>query len=605
MERQATTTKSPAKAIKSVVYRYPTLVSGILWILIPLAVAVFVGQMLEGIYQRPHYRGIGFVLALLIVAIAWLNRSTLWPAVQQIPNQIKSIDGNWLFVFIAIGLRFAMLQVVPPPFAGFEEMQQGKIAHDIVYYDSHLSFHFLFSNVLSTIGFIYSGHELGDLRLGYEIAGAASILLLAICLRRLNVGWTATIITVMIMASLSWAVTVGGLAEESFGPAILVTSMILLIVLADTSAQNQYFWAGLCGVVVGMLMYEYTPYVFFVPIAPLYWLISARIGSRFKVRRLAVLKGFWFTAAMSVVAAPLIAQFIYEPEITHVGDAFLRHNVYEASDDTGIQGDIEKIQSHFTGYVSTVFGINSDMSSPYFRPSGGSTVPIIVGLLFLSGVLSALYKPKELLPFILAISVPAFLILISMTSFTYYEARLTPLVAILPILAGLALNHAIRFVESRQLTGTRFVPVLIVVATVAIVGINFIGANRLARDEKSLFEYTNNNYTVCRAVAEQPYDFDQLLVIGPVRCEYGDEIWLYPDRVFSATRAEDLPDPSEIAPRTLVLAGNNRGVSVGTFNLVQQMAIDLNSDDTLLEFTTLMNRLAAVTFCRQCQPRAE
>ncbi len=605
MERQVTATSPLVKTFKSVVYRYPALASVIFWVLIPLTLGIFVGRSLEGIYQQPNYTGIGFVIAVLVASIAWLNRSTLWPAIQQIPDQIRNIDGNWLFVVAAIGLRFAMLQIVPPDFPGFEEMQQGKIANDIVNNDAALSFHFLFSNALSTIGFVYSGNELDDLRLGYELAGAASILLMAICLRRLKVEWAATILTVFLLASLRWAVIVGGLAEESFGPGILLTLMILLIVMADTSARNRYFWAGLCGIAAGMLMYEYTPFVFFIPIAPLYWLISARIGRRFAVRRVALAKGLWFIVAMSAVAAPLIAQFIFEPEITHVGDAFLRHNVYNASSDTGILGDVEKIQHDFTSYISTIFGIKSEMSSPYFRPSDGSVVPLIVGLIFLSGVLSALYKHEELLPFILAVSVPVFLTLISATSLTYYEARLTPLVTILTLLSGLALNKAIPFVESKRFMGARYMPISLAVVTIAIVGINFVGSTRLSLDEKSLIEYTNNNYTVCRAVAEQPYVFNQLLVIGPVGCEFGDEIWLYPGLEFSATRTEHLPDPSQIAPGTLVVAGNNRGVSVEIYDRTRQMAVELGSENTILEFPTLLNRLAAVTFCYQCQPSTD
>ena len=245
------------------------------------------------------------------------------------------------------------------------------------------------------------------------------------------------------------------------------------------------------------------------------------------------------------------------------------------------------------------------MSSPYFRPSDGSVVPLIVGLIFLAGVLSALYKPKQLLPFILAIGVPAFLILISATSFTYYEARLTPLVTILTLLSGLALNKAIQFVKSKRLMDARYVPISIAVVTIAIVSINFVGSTRLSLDEKSLIEYTNNNYTVCRSVAEQPYVFDQLLVVGPVGCEFGDEIWLYPDREFSAERTEHLLDSSQIAARTLVVAGNNRGVSVEAYHHLRQTAIELGSEDTTLEFPTLFNRTAAVTFCNQCQPSAD
>ena len=591
--------------LRSVVYRHPALASVTCWIFIPPVFGILIGSSLEGIYERPQYTGIGFVLTMLVVAIAWLNRTTLLSAIQQIPDRIRKIDGNWIFVAAAVGLRFALLQIVPPDFPGFEEMQQGKIAHDIVHNEADLSFHFLFSNVLSTIGFAFSGNDLDDLRFGYELAGAASIVLLAICLRRLKVEWDATLVAVFIFASLRWAVIIGGLAEESFGPSMLLMLLILLIVMAETSTRNQYFWAGLGGIAAGMLMYEYTPFVFFLSIPPIYWIISTRIGRRFAVRRDTFVKSLWLVVAMSVVAAPLVAQLIFEPEITHVGDAFLRHNVYETSAETGILGDVDKMQQHFTSYMRTIFGIKSDMSSLYFRTIDGSVVPLVVGLIFIAAVLSALNKPKQLLPFILAISVPAFLILISATSLSYYEARLTPLVPILMLLSGLALNQAIPFVKKRRLIDARYVPIAIAVGTIAIVSINFVGSARLSIDEKSLIEYTNNKYTVCRAVAEQPYVFDQLLVIGFFGCGFGDEIWLYPDRNFATERTDDIPYSSEISTGTLVVAGNNHGLSVNTYDDVRQLAIELGSDDTTLEFATLLNRTAAFTFCYRCQPQVE
>ena len=602
---QVTNTLSIVKTFKSVVLRYPALASGIGWIVIPLVFGLLIGNSLEGIYERPQYTGIGFVLVLLVAAIAWINRSTLRPAIQQIPHQIRNINGNWVFVAAAVGLRFAMLQIVPPEFPGFEEMQQGKIAHDIVNNEAALSFHFLFSNVLSTVGFTFSGNELEDLRLGYQLAGAASIVLLAICLRRLKVEWDATLVAVFVFASLRWAVIIGGLAEESFGPSILLMLLILLVVMTETSRRNQYFWAGLGGVAAGMLIYEYTPFVFFLSIPPIYWLISASIGRRFAVRCSALIKSLWFVVAMSVVAAPLVAQFIFEPEITHVGDSFLRHNVYETSSETGILGDVGKMQTHFTSYMSAIFGIKSEMSSPYFRTTDGSVVPLIVGLIFIGAVLSALNNPKQLLPFILAISIPAFLLLISATSLTYYEARLTPLVPILALLSGLALNQAIPFVKSQRLVDARVVTIGIAVLTIAIVSVNFVGSARLSIDEKSLIEYTNNNYTVCRSVAEQPYEFDQLIVIGNSACGFGDEIWLYPDRNFATERMDNIPDSSEISTGTLVVAGNNHGLSVITYEDVRQLAIELGSDNTTVEFATLLNRTAAFTFCYRCQPHVE
>ena len=596
---------NPKSLIRSVVYRYPAFALVVICAAVPLTVGLTIGRAFEDFYRRPHYTGVGLILLATIVLIAYLNRSNLRPSALQIPERIPNIDPNWVFVLIAIAVRYGFLQLLPPDFAGFEEMQQGKIANDIMVLDSHLSFHFLFSNALSAIGLAYLGSELAHLRWAYEIAGSLSILFMAICLRRLGVGWTATLVVIFTMASLRWAVLVGGLAEESFGPSVLMALIVLLWVTSDASKSNRYFWAGLCGVVAGMMMYEYSSFVFFAPLPGIYWLIRTRTESRAAERRASMIKGIWFVSAYAVVAAPLISQFVYEPELTHVGDGIFRHNVYDPRFEDGFTTQIQESGRELTGYLSFIFGLTSDLSSSLFRPDGDSVVPLVIGLVFFVGFIDALRRPKEVFPFFLAVCMIGFLVIISFGTNRYYEARLTPLLPILVLLTGLMLQRVVTYVRAQRWQSIVRVDVIATVAIVIIIWVNFTDTVLMSKDEASLIEYSNNNYAVCKSIAEQPYTFDKVVTVANVRCGFSDEIWLYPDRQFDPFNQPELPLPEEIDPGTLVLIGNNHGLAADMATQARELARATGNSDTMQETKTLLGRTGTISFCHLCGTRTE
>ena len=590
----------PKSLIRSVFYRYPAFALVVICAAVPLTVGLTIGPVLEDFYRRPHYTGVGLILLATIVLITYLNRSNLRSSALQIPERIANIDPNWVFVLIAVAVRYGFLQLLPPDFPGFEEMQQGKIANDIVVLDSHLSFHFLFSNALSAIGFAYLGSELAHLRWAYEVAGSLSILFMAICLRRLGVGWTATLVVIFIMASLRWAVLIGGLAEESFGPSVLMALIILLLVTSDTSKSSRYFWAGLCGVGAGMMMYEYSSFVFFAPLPAIYWLVRTRTDSRATERRASMIKGIWFVSAYAVVAAPLISQFVFEPELTHLGDGIFRHNLYDSRFEDGLTAQLQESGQDLTGYLSFIFGLTSDLSSALFRPTGDSVVPLVIGLVFFVGFIDALRKPKEVYPFFLAGCVIGFLVITSFGTNRYYEARLTPLLPILVLLTGLTLQRVVTYLSTQRWQPLVNVNVIATVAVGMIIWINFTDAVQMSKDEASLIQYSNNNYTVCKSIAEQPYTFDKVITVANVRCGFSDEIWLYADRQFEPFNQPELPLPEEINPGTLVLIGNNHGLTVDMATRARELARVTGNADTMQESKTLLGRTATISFCHLC-----
>ncbi len=605
LEPQTSNPSALFKKLKGIIYRRPTLTSAVGWAITPIIAGLAFGGWLEEYFRRPHYMGVVVVVMMVAGVIAYFNRSAIYAEFRSIPSRLRTLEWPWLLVFVAIGLRFLFLQVVPPEFPGFEEMQQGKIANDIVNQNASLSFHFLFSNSLAALGFWIRGNELADLRWGFEIAGAISILLMAICLRQFGMGWPATLIVAFIMATLRWAVIVGGLAEETFGPAILLTLMLLLMVLSDSSSSFGRLWAACCGVVCGILMYEYTSYVFFVPLPAVYWLISSVASNSYSGRRKALFRGFWFIATFAVIIAPIVTQLITKPDVTHVGDALLRHNVYQTQLDTGLKDAVQTSYREIHGYFSLIFGLNSDLASAYFRPSNDSVVPFIVGLVFAFGIANSLRRPREVLPFVLAAASLLFVFLVASASNTYYEARMTPLLPVLIFLAGLMFQRLAVFWSEQRSARFLNVEMISTAFIVIVVWTNYQGALRLSADEGVLTEYARGSYAVCEPISEQPYAFKKVVGLTEFDCEFNDEVWLYPNLSFEWERVADLPIASQVDPGTLVLVGRSLGLPDVLKIGAEALARDLGDENTLLEFKTLLDRTATVTFCHKCGPKIE
>ena len=361
---------------------------------VPLIVGLTVGGVFTDFYRRPYYSGVIVVIAFAICALGYLNRATLWPALKLANEQVRTLHPNWLVVIGAIGLRYVFLMFMPPDFAAFEEVNQGRFAWNIVYAGEELTFHQLFTNGISALSLSYLGNELHHLRAGYEFAGALSILLLAIGLRRLNVGWTATLVAVFIMATMRWAVIAGGFAEEAFGGLFLATLLLVGLILSDTSRKNYAFWAGIVGLASGLLLYEYVPFFVLAPVPVAYWFLRVFFANRRSERRRVLLRSFWFIAVFTFMAAPLLSQLIYDPINTHPGDTMFRHRIVERGTERFSPEYFQQWGTDAVDYVSVAFGLDVKRPSALFRASDDSVVPLMIGVMFAVAVVGCAEETK-------------------------------------------------------------------------------------------------------------------------------------------------------------------------------------------------------------------
>ena len=603
MEQIAKPRGSAAKLLKSIAYRYPAVAVAVACISVPILVGATFGRSLEDFYQRPYYVGITTTLAILVVSLIFMHRDTLVPSMLATWRQIRLIDPNWLFVLIAIALRHVFLEFLPPDFAAFEEINQGKFAYAIVNLGEPLTFHMWFTNALGAISFALVGQDLDSLRTAFEFANSLAILLVAISLRRLNVGWTGTLVAVFIMATTRWAVVAAGFAEESFGPTLLVALLVMSLIYSDTSRRNSRFWAAIAGIVSALLFYEYVPYTFLVPLPAAFWLFRALFAKRHGERIQIVQMSLWYIAAFALTSAPLLSQFIFDIRATHLGDRFFAHDVAERS-----QGVLwsEYAQQWFgdtMSYISVILGTENQRGSTLFRASGESMIPLIVGIIFGLGLLDAIRRPQSMLIFIFAITVLGFSTLIAIPSDRFFLGRLTPMLPILIITSGVMLDRLANYLTEHSWKRLPRVGVLATILVGVILWVNFVGIVRMSEDESTLNEYVNNNYVVCKPIGEQPFVFEKVITVADAQCSFNDEIWLYRETTFEAENMPDIPTAEEIRPGTLIVVGNTRGLSENMKARISDLARATGSSDTLLEFKTMLDRTGAVTFCHQCGTR--
>ncbi len=600
MERRDTRFETPLKGIRSLAYRYPAYALVVVCGAVPLLVGLTIGGVFTEFYRRPYYSGIVVVIALAIGALVYLNRATLWPALKLANEQVRMLHPNWLLVIAAIGLRYLFLLFLPPDFAAFEEVNQGRFAWNIVYAGDKLTFHQIFTNGISALSLSYLGNELHHLRASYEFAGALSILLVAIGLRRLNLSWTATLVVVFTMATMRWAVIAGGFAEESFGGLFLATLLFVGLILSDTSRKNYAFWAGIVGLASGLLLYEYVPFFVLAPVPVAYWFIRAYFSNRATERRRVVLRSLWFIALFTFMAAPLLSQLIYDPIKTHPGDTMFRHRIVERGTERFSTEYFQQWATDAADYMSVAFGLDVKRPSKLFRASDDSVVPLIIGVMFAVAVLDALRRPRAVYPFFLALFFVLYCVVIAIPSDRFYVGRMTSLIPVLVILSGIMLARMVSYFLRQRPKNERMISLFAIGFAAVVVWVNFSGTTHMARDEGTLVEYTNNKYAVCRSIGVQPYSFEKVITVSNVHCSFGDEVWLYPELEFEAVNQDSMPTLEELTPGTLVLVGDNRGLDGELINATIALANAAGSESTLRETKTMLDRTGTVSFCYRC-----
>lgn len=566
------------------------------WIPLPLLLSVILIHQLGSYYRNPWT--FALIIALVATGLLTFGWRPIWATLQGV-----DWSGNWRshwawgLVALAVVLRYLLLDYLPPAHPIFEEIQTGGIAARTLEH-SELSLDFRFTNWMAAVGFSIGGYSLEAMRSLFGIAGALSILVMALTLRRLDVGWPATVLAVFTMASLRILVLGGNTAEEIFGGIVFATLLFYFAVCSFTSRDNQIVWAGFAGLLAGVLMYEYVPYKWVIAVPGLAWLWQAFYAPNGPERRTALWAASLYVLCLTLVGAVVLTDFVEDPKRSYLLETYFRHahdRPFPLTDLAELKLSVVKMWD----YIQVLIGQSETPAPLAYRQPHGSVVPGLVGLMFAAGFLYVLWRPRIALLRIAALVVLLTIFLFGLVANNFNVGILVPIFSLLIISTGIAADDLTR----RLWASARFRPVVIYLPALflLIIALNVISVVRMAADPAVLREFANNQYSVCRVISEEPLKYQSvLLTTSGGHCGYNDEKWMYPDSDAPIVILDELPSPVDIQPSALVVVGHAHGLPNESISELTRLAVHMNSEHTLRRVENLLGETAAVSFCYQC-----
>lgn len=575
------------------------------WVVLPAVIALLFGTTVHRAYQQWPI----FALALFIIpaGIIYFN----WSRVRALIRSGWPLPGHphwgWVLVALAIALRFLLTEFMPPNGPAFEEMQTGGIAFDIIS-GWNLPLEFRFTNLLGVVGLLAGDYTIESLRLVFRLAGALSILILALTLRRLSVSWPATLAAVFAFASLRWMVIGGGIADELFAGLLFELLLIYCLAGAATSRRHAYAWASFAGVFGGVLMYEYISYKMIILIAPAWWLWQAIRAPDAATRRSALLSGGCFALFLTLIALPAVAEIVARPT-SNIHLEGVRRHIADLSKASLDQADGAPIIGAYLGsawhefwqYVKALSGWDDSVTNQLYRIPGEPAIFPIAGLLFTLGFAYAIWRPTaNQLTRVAAIVVTACIAASVLITYTPNTGRVTPAVPILALMSGLFLDAIYQRFRASKITFFGNIGVCIAVVAVIITIGNAVSVIRMAAHPVAAYEYNNSSYIVCRAIGvEQPL-FHTVHIDGYASCDTGPEHWAFPEFPPANVNSGSLPAADELRPGSLVITGERHGLLPERIDEFTALAQQTGSIGTLRAFTIADGVPAALSFCFQC-----
>ena len=566
------------------------------WTLLPLLLSFILIHQLDSFYRSPW----GFALIVALVSAGLLTYG--WRAIW---TSLTSLDwsGNWRphwawgLVALALALRYILLDYLPPPHPILEEIQTGGIAAGFLRH-GELPLDFRFTNWMAAAGFHIGGYSLEAMRSLFGVAGALSILVMALTLRRLDVGWPATILAVFTMASLRILVLGGNTAEEIFGGIVFAAILFYCVVCSHTSRDNQLVWAGFAGIMAGVLMYEYAPYKWLIVVPVLAWFWPALTDRDGEARRTALWAGSCYMLCLTLVGAVVFADLLDNPKTSYLLDIYFRHTHDRPFPLTDLT-ELKRSGMKMWDYVQVLIGQSETPAPLTYRQPHGPVVPGLVGLMFAAGFLYVLWRPRLLLLRIAALVALLTVALFGLVANNFNVGILVPIAVLLILFSAVAADALVQ----RLRASDRFRPAVLYLPALIglIVVINVLSVTRMAADPAVLREFGNNQYSVCRAISEEPLNYQSVYLTSyGGHCGHNDEKWMYPDREAPIAILDELPAPADIPLGSLVVVGHSHGLPADKISELTQLAVRMRSEHTLRNVQTLLSETAAVSFCYQC-----
>ena len=573
------------------------------WLILPLLFILIFGDELSRVYRRVPTLAISYALiGTALIAVNWDHiRST---AQAHLPYVLR-LHWGWAMVGLTVVLRHALLQFLPPdvPING-EEIQMGGDSMRIVL-GTDLPVSHRFTIIMGMMGFELTDNSLDALRLVFRLAGSLSIVIMALTLRRLSIGWPATLLAVFTMSSLSLFVVGGGVAYENFSGIIFETLLLYCVVGAMTSRDNSLVWAGLAGMCGGILMHEFDSYKAIVILPPLFWTARSVFTRDFECRQRALRAGGVYVILLTLTGAAAFADLVSNPTTSPLVDGLRRHTLERGVSSPDAVQYLQNSSKLAWNYTQALFGQSPEFAPALFKEEGGQVIPLIPGTLFALGMIYALAGGAGFFSRIAALVVLLMLVMAGFLANNFTLERIIPALPILVLLSGIAVDSAVNRFSGVERTSSslRKNPLVYSTAlTALIVAVNVMGVVRMSSSESVLREYQNHQYLVCLTIAEARHDFrfERVLLYSDGHCNKGDDQWLYPDMSADIQRIDEMPLETEIEPATLVVVGRVHGLSQKGLAQATDLAWRAGSNHTLRSRDNLLGDVVTMSFCNRC-----
>ena len=573
------------------------------WMVFPVLFILLFGDDLAGVYKRPLGLALAYVtIAAIVIALNW---DSIWSAIRIQFRPVPSFHWGWALVGLAVALRIFLLDFLPPAVPiNIEEIQLGResilavLGHD-------LSVPYRFSILMGAVGFQVADNTLDGLRLVYKVAGCLSIVVIAAALRRLAVGWPATLLAVFTMSSLSLLVVGSGVAYENFSALFFEAMLLYCAIGAATSRNSSLVWAAFAGMFAGILLHEWVSYQPLVALPLIFWLVRALFTKNTEFRRVALHSGGVYVALLTLTGAPALLELVANPSNTILLDPLFRHAWEREATSLDTASYIRNSAVLVWSYVNALSGQNTPLVSAQFRLEGGGVVPLIPGTLFALGTLYALAGWAGMFARTAAVVLVAMLLAAGSLANNFLVERVASALPILILLSGVCVDSVIRRLQSGAATSNplrRNPLVYLTLLTGAIVLVNVNGTVRMSSSEAVLREYQNNQYVVCLTIAEErrEFEFSRVYLHADGGCNKGDDLWLYPDMSADIRQAQVLPQAGDLEPGTLIVLGRVHGLDEGRMAELTSLAWQTGSSHTLRTDDNLMGDVATMSFCYEC-----